>query len=83
MICPSDGLDFRPTRIALSLSALLTGRSYRAGAALLYLFESYALDTDRRELGRGPVLLPVEPQAFDPLVLLVKNRSIARDQSVE
>jgi DNA-binding winged helix-turn-helix (wHTH) protein len=39
-----------------------------------FLFEAYVLDTDRRELRRGSVLLPVEPQVFDVLVFLVKNR---------
>jgi adenylate cyclase len=41
---------------------------------LLFWFEDYALDTDRRELRRGPALLPVEPQVFDLLVFLVGNR---------
>jgi TolB-like protein/tetratricopeptide (TPR) repeat protein len=41
---------------------------------LLYLFEDYALDTDRRELRRGGVLLSVEPKVFDLLVHLISNR---------
>jgi TolB-like protein/Tfp pilus assembly protein PilF len=41
---------------------------------LLYLFENYVIDTDRRELRRGPTLLHVEPQVFDLLVFLVDNR---------
>jgi TolB-like protein len=41
---------------------------------LLYLFEDYALDMDRRELRRGPALLSIEPQVFDVLVFLVGNR---------
>jgi DNA-binding winged helix-turn-helix (wHTH) protein len=41
---------------------------------LLFWFEDYALDTDRRELRRGPALLPVEPQVFDLLVFLIGNR---------
>jgi TolB-like protein len=41
---------------------------------LLYLFEDYALDTDRRELRRGAALLSMEPQVFDLLVFLVSNR---------
>ena len=41
---------------------------------LLYLFEDYALDTDRRELWRGAALLSMEPQVFDLLVFLVGNR---------
>ena len=39
-----------------------------------YLFEDYALDTDRRELCRGSALLTIEPQVFDVLAFLVKNR---------
>jgi len=41
---------------------------------LLLLFEDYVLDVDRRELRRGPCLLPVEPQVFDLLVFLINNR---------
>jgi adenylate cyclase len=39
-----------------------------------FLFEDYVLDTERRELRRGPVLLSVEPQVFDLLLFLVRNR---------
>jgi pimeloyl-ACP methyl ester carboxylesterase/DNA-binding winged helix-turn-helix (wHTH) protein len=39
-----------------------------------YLFENYALDTDRRELRRGIDLIAVEPQVFDLLVYLIHNR---------
>jgi TolB-like protein len=41
---------------------------------LLFLFEHYTLDTERRELQRGPALISVEPQVFDLLVFLVRNR---------
>jgi putative tryptophan/tyrosine transport system substrate-binding protein len=41
---------------------------------LLYLFEDHTLDTDRRELRRGDKLVPVEPQVFDLLVYLIRNR---------
>jgi adenylate cyclase len=41
---------------------------------VLFWFEDYALDTDRRELRRGPSVLSVEPQVFDLLVFLVGNR---------
>jgi DNA-binding winged helix-turn-helix (wHTH) protein len=48
---------------------------------LLYLFENFSLDTDRRELRRGPDLLSLEPQVFDLLVFLIKNRDrvVSRD----
>ena len=39
-----------------------------------YLFEECALDTDRRELWRGPNLVAIEPQVFDLLVHLIRNR---------
>ena len=39
-----------------------------------YLFEDCALDTDRRELRRGPALVAVAPQVFDLLVHLIRHR---------
>jgi len=41
---------------------------------LLFLFENYALDTDRRELRGRSVLISVEPQVFDLLEYLIRNR---------
>jgi DNA-binding winged helix-turn-helix (wHTH) protein len=41
---------------------------------LLYFFDEYTLDTDRRELRRGDGLLPVEPKVFDLLVHLIGRR---------
>jgi adenylate cyclase len=48
---------------------------------LRYLFETYALDTDRRELRRGAQVVPVEPQVFDLLAFLVRNheRVVSKD----
>jgi TolB-like protein len=43
---------------------------------LRYLFEDYALDTDRRELRRGTDLVPLTPQVFDLLAYVIKNREI-------
>jgi len=42
---------------------------------MLCWFEDFALDTGRRELRRGGVLVPIEPQAFDLLELLIRNRA--------
>lgn len=42
---------------------------------MTYLFESYALDTERRELRCGTDLVSVEPQVFDLLLLLIRNRT--------
>jgi adenylate cyclase len=39
-----------------------------------YLFEGFALDTERRELRRGANLIPLEPQVFDLLEYLIRNR---------
>jgi DNA-binding winged helix-turn-helix (wHTH) protein len=41
---------------------------------VIYLFEDFSLDTDRRELRRAGELLPVEPKVFDLLVHLIGNR---------
>jgi TolB-like protein/Tfp pilus assembly protein PilF len=41
---------------------------------LIYLFEDFQLDTDRRELRRGSVLISIEPQVFDLLKFLIDNR---------
>jgi adenylate cyclase len=41
---------------------------------LLFLFDNYALDTDRRELRQGAVAVPVEPKVFDLLAYLIENR---------
>jgi TolB-like protein len=39
-----------------------------------FLFAGHTLDTDRRELHRGPEPIAVEPQVFDLLTYLVENR---------
>jgi DNA-binding winged helix-turn-helix (wHTH) protein/pimeloyl-ACP methyl ester carboxylesterase len=41
---------------------------------MLVRFENCSLDTDRRELRRGPELVAIEPQVFDLLVYMVENR---------
>jgi len=41
---------------------------------LLYRFDDCSLDTDRRELRRGTELVRLEPQVFDLLVYLIRNR---------
>ncbi len=47
-----------------------------------YLFEDFALDTDRRELRRGPALVAIEPQVFDLLVHLIRHRDrvVSKDE---
>ena len=39
-----------------------------------YLFEDFVLDTDKRELHRGPHAVAMAPQVFDLLVYLIRNR---------
>jgi TolB-like protein len=41
---------------------------------LIYHFESYRLDIERRELWRGGELAVLEPQVFDVLEYLIRNR---------
>ena len=52
---------------------------------LLYEFEGYALDTDRRELRRGDTVVAVQPQVFDLLEYLVRSRDrvVSKDDMVE
>jgi len=50
-------------------------------SSMLYRFEDYVLDSDRRELRRGAALLAIEPQVFDLLVFLVgsRDRLVSKD----
>jgi len=41
---------------------------------LRYLFKDYAFDTERRELRRGSGLVGLEPQVFDLIQYLIRNR---------
>jgi DNA-binding winged helix-turn-helix (wHTH) protein/tetratricopeptide (TPR) repeat protein len=52
---------------------------------LLYLFDNYALDTDRRELRCGAAALAIEPQVFDLLEHLIRHRErvVSRDELIE
>jgi pimeloyl-ACP methyl ester carboxylesterase/DNA-binding winged helix-turn-helix (wHTH) protein len=52
---------------------------------VLFRFGDYALDTDRRELVRGGGLVAVEPQVFDLLVYLIRNRErvVSKDDLIE
>jgi TolB-like protein len=42
---------------------------------MIYVFEDYSLDSDRRELRRGRQLIAAEPQIFDLLQYLISNRA--------
>ena len=51
---------------------------------MIYNFEDYSLDTDRHELCRGPERIAVEPQVFDLLHYLVRNRGrvVSKDDMI-
>ena len=48
---------------------------------MLYHFNDFVLDTNRRELRRGDELISVEPQVFDLLEFLIcsRERVVSRD----
>ena len=52
---------------------------------MLYLFEDFTLDTDKRELRRADVLVSLEPQVFDLLALLIRfrDRVVSRDEMID
>ncbi|MGB9066858.1 MAG: winged helix-turn-helix domain-containing protein, partial [Pseudolabrys sp.] len=41
---------------------------------MLFSFEDFVLDPERRELRASDIIVPIEPQVFDLLVYLVENR---------
>ena len=52
---------------------------------MLYFFENSSLDTDRRELRRGRRLIQVEPQVFDLLEYVIRNRQrvVSKDDLIK
>src|SRR5690349_6346170 len=68
-----DTFIFLKRRLILASAGAVEKLPHR-DTHLLYLFEDYALDTDRRELRRGPIPVPVEPKVFDLLTYLIANR---------
>jgi DNA-binding winged helix-turn-helix (wHTH) protein/pimeloyl-ACP methyl ester carboxylesterase len=54
------------------------------GTELLYCFEHYVLDTERRELRCGTELVPLAPQAYDLLEHLIRNRDrvLSKDELI-
>jgi DNA-binding winged helix-turn-helix (wHTH) protein/pimeloyl-ACP methyl ester carboxylesterase len=51
---------------------------------VLFSFEDFGLDTDRRELRRGAQQVALEPQVFDLIVFLIQNRErvVSRDDLI-
>ena len=45
-----------------------------AGRTVLFSFEDFVVDRERRELRSGGAIIPIEPQVFDLLVYLIENR---------
>lgn len=54
------------------------------GACVIFRFEDFALDLDRRELRRDGAPVAVEPQVFDLLAFLIRNRErvVSKDDLV-
>ncbi len=52
---------------------------------MLYLFDDFVMDTDRRELCAGSGSIDVEPQVFDLLEYLIRHRDrvVSRDELIE
>lgn len=52
---------------------------------MLYAFDGFELDTGKVELRHGPAVVPLEPQVYALLLLLVENREriVSRDEIVE
>lgn len=52
---------------------------------MIYAFEDYRLDVAAHELRRGEAVVPLEPQVFNLLKLLIENRQrlIGRDEIIE
>lgn len=52
---------------------------------MLFSFTDRTLDLERRELRRGSERIAVEPQVFDLLVHLIRNRDhvVSRDDLIE
>ena len=51
---------------------------------MIYLFENCSLDTNRRELRRANHLIAIEPQVFDLLQYLIRNREyvVSKDELI-
>ncbi len=60
------------------------GRAQPGRGDLRYLFEDYALDTERRELRRGHALVAIEPKVFDLLAFVIEHRQrvVSRDDLI-
>ena len=69
----------RNPRLSLRTAAV------RDWADVQFLFDDHVLDVERRELRRAGRLIAMEPQVFDLLVHLVRNRNrvVSKDDLIE
>jgi DNA-binding winged helix-turn-helix (wHTH) protein/tetratricopeptide (TPR) repeat protein len=60
-------------------------RSSDGSFELLYIFDNYVLDANRRELRCGTTPVAIEPQVFDVLLYLIRHREhvVSRDELIE
>jgi DNA-binding winged helix-turn-helix (wHTH) protein len=60
-------------------------RAALSGQKLIFVFDNHVLDTGRRELRRGHTLVSVQPQVFDLLEYLIRNRGhvVSRDDLLD
>ena len=52
---------------------------------VIYRFDSFVLDAERRELWKGTNTIAIEPQVFDLMILLIENngRVVSKDEIIE
>jgi adenylate cyclase len=63
----------------------MRGQATDEGPPVTFAFGDHELDTERRELRRGGAPVAIEPQVFDLLVHLVRNRDrvVSKDDLIE
>jgi DNA-binding winged helix-turn-helix (wHTH) protein/tetratricopeptide (TPR) repeat protein len=87
--CLQDTLFFAYEILHFCFAKLRARRemTVRATGALnlLYIFDNYVLDPDRRELRSGASVVAIEPQVFDLLLHLIRHRElvVSRDELIE
>jgi DNA-binding winged helix-turn-helix (wHTH) protein/dienelactone hydrolase len=63
----------------------VAARGWQQAARVVFAFEGLELDVAAYELRRGPSPVPIEPQAFDVLVYLIRHRErvISKDELMD
>lgn len=64
---------------------MLCRLSWGGEAAVVWAFDKYSLDVERRELRQGTARIDLEPQVFDLLVYLVRHRErvVTKDELLD